>query len=172
VGKLRWVNQQYLRAADDAALAQAVLPRLERLLAGQGVAAPPDAAERLPAICRLWKDRAGTLQELAELASIFFLPPAAPSLDARTRHLSDAALDGMLRLAERLESTEWTAEAIGAALKSVLKDAGLKMPQLAVPVRLAVFGLEQTPSVDAMLAQMPRAVVLERLRSAGGGRDA
>ncbi len=171
--KLRWVNQQYLRATDDAALAQAVLPRLERLLAGQGVAAPPDAAERLPAICRLWKDRAGTLQELAELAAILFLPPAAPSLEARTRHLTDAALDAMLRLAERLESTEWTPEAIGAALKAVLKEAGLKMPQLAVPVRLAVFGLEQTPSVDAMLAQVPRAVVLERLRGtgAGSGRD-
>ena len=86
---------------------------------------------------------------------------------------SYAALDAMLRLAERLESTEWTPEAIGAALKAVLKEAGLKMPQLAVPVRLAVFGLEQTPSVDAMLAQVPRAVVLERLRGtgAGSGRD-
>src|SRR5690606_2955051 len=67
--KLRWVNQQYVRAMEDPALAEAIQPRLQRLLAEQGMTAPPDANERLPAICRLWKDRAGTLQELAELAS-------------------------------------------------------------------------------------------------------
>jgi glutamyl-tRNA synthetase len=38
------------------------------------------------------------------------------------------------------------------------------MPQLAVPVRLKVFGRAQTPSVDAMLALMPRETVLARLR--------
>jgi glutamyl-tRNA synthetase len=37
------------------------------------------------------------------------------------------------------------------------------MPQVAVPVRLKVFGRAQTPSVDAMLALMSREVVLRRL---------
>ena len=37
------------------------------------------------------------------------------------------------------------------------------MPQLAIPVRLLVFGLSQTPSVDACLALLPRERVIERL---------
>ena len=58
---------------------------------------------------------------------------------------------------------DWNKPAIAACLKGVLADTGLKMPHLAVPVRLLVFGLEQTPSVDAMLAQMPKPTVIARL---------
>ena len=49
----------------------------------------------------------------------------------------------------------------------MLGEAGLKMPHLAVPVRLLVFGREQTPSVDAMLAQMPRQTVIDGWSSGG-----
>jgi glutamyl-tRNA synthetase len=48
-------------------------------------------------------------------------------------------------------------------MKSTLAEFSLKMGQLAIPVRLLVFGQAQTPSVDAMLAAMPRATVLARL---------
>ena len=69
-------------------------------------------------------------------------------------------------LAQALEQADWTREAIGAALKATLAAHGLKMPQLAIPVRLLVFGVAQTPSVDAMLALMPREAVLARLGAA------
>ena len=45
----------------------------------------------------------------------------------------------------------------------MLKAHGLKMPQLAIPLRLLVFGLEQTPSVDAMLALLPAAEIRARV---------
>ena len=50
-------------------------------------------------------------------------------------------------------------------MKTVLKTHGLKMPQLAVPLRLTVFGVEQTPSVDAMLALLPAAEIEARVRT-------
>jgi glutamyl-tRNA synthetase len=50
-------------------------------------------------------------------------------------------------------------------MKSILAEHQLKMAQLAIPVRLLVFGQAQTPSVDTMLAAMPRAIVLQRLLS-------
>ena len=62
--------------------------------------------------------------------------------------------------------TAWTREAIQAALKATLSAHALKMPQLAIPVRLLVFGLAQTPSVDACLALMPREQVVARLIAA------
>jgi glutamyl-tRNA synthetase len=156
--KFRWVNQQYLKAMADDVLAQSVLPRLQTLLA----ALPDDAVARLPAICGLWKDRASTLQELTELAAIFFTEPAPPP-DLLAKHLTAPARAGVALLREQLATCEWSKEAIAACLKGVLAEAGLKMPHLAVPVRLLVFGREQTPSVDAMLAQMPRQTVLARL---------
>ncbi|MGE0800743.1 MAG: glutamate--tRNA ligase [Lautropia sp.] len=158
--KFRWVNQQHLKAMDDAALAAAIAPRLAAALA-----VPLSADARLAAICGLWKDRAGTLAELARLAGLFFLPPQPPA-EALARHLTDAARAGLAALADRLATVDWQREAIGQALKDTLKSSGLKMPQLAIPVRLLVFGLEQTPSVDAMLALMPRETVLQRLVAA------
>ena len=40
------------------------------------------------------------------------------------------------------------------------------MPQLAVPLRVAVTGRTQTPSIDAVLELIGREAVLARLRAA------
>ncbi len=58
---------------------------------------------------------------------------------------------------------DWTKEAIAALMKQVLADHGMKMPQLAMPLRLAVTGQLQTPSVDAVLQLFGREVVLARV---------
>jgi glutamyl-tRNA synthetase len=70
-------------------------------------------------------------------------------------------------LAERLSALlEWNKGAIQQALKETLLATGLKMPQLAVPVRVVVCGRAQTPSLDAVLEHFDRKKVLERLQSA------
>ena len=81
-------------------------------------------------------------------------------------HLTDAVRPALAALAETFRSMAWTREAIQAALKATLSAHALKMPQLAIPVRLLVFGLAQTPSVDACLALMPREQVVARLIAA------
>jgi len=45
----------------------------------------------------------------------------------------------------------------------VLATHGLKMPQLAIPLRVAVAGTTQTPAIDAVLALLGRQVVMSRL---------
>ena len=82
------------------------------------------------------------------------LDPAAPGFAANAE-----------RMRERLAEVEWNAPAIAAALKAVLADHRLKMPQLAVPLRVLVTARTQTPSIDAVLALFPRDEVLSRLRS-------
>ena len=56
--------------------------------------------------------------------------------------------------------------AIAQAFKDVLGLHGLKMPQLAPAVRVLVCGRTQTPSIDAVLAWLPKDVVLKRLGEA------
>ncbi len=162
--KLRWLNAHYLKGCDDAQLAARVLPRLER----RGVVPEPGSAD-LASVCAVLKERAQTLEELADLARMFYVEPSIAPAD-REKHFAGApgALPGALAaLAGKLDSIDWTREAIAGALREVLAEAGLKMPQLAVPVRLSVFGVAQTPSVDAMLAAMPRNTVVGRLRNSG-----
>ena len=152
--KLRWVNAQHLKAMDDAALAPLVAAQLE----ARGIAAD----ERLPAICGLFKDRCDTTVALADWAQAFYRD-VTPTADDLARHVTDAVKPAIAALRERLAGVAWDATSIGAAIKQVLADHQLKMPQLAMPVRVLVMGTPQTPSLDAVLALHRRELVLERL---------
>ena len=55
---------------------------------------------------------------------------------------------------------------IGAAIKEVLGASGVKMPQLAMPVRVLALGTPQTPSLDAVLELLDREKVIARLSAA------
>jgi glutamyl-tRNA synthetase len=161
VEKLRWLNNHYLKQRTDAELAGRIAPRLAKRNLDASA-----AGIDLAAACALFKDRAHTLEELADLVSMCLLEPSAgnPALEIElAAQLRPEAVPALAALAARLAGCDWTKEAIAAAMKATLAEHGLKMPQLAVPLRLKVFGQAQTPSVDAMLAMMPRETVLRRL---------
>ena len=84
----------------------------------------------------------------------------------RAQHLTAAVQPAIAALAQRLAQGEWSAAAISATFKQVLADHGLKMPQLAMPVRVLVMGTAQTPSVDAVLELQNRGTVIARLQKA------
>lgn len=154
--KLRWVNAQHLKAMADDALAPLVAARLE----AKGLV--PDA--RLAGICGLFKDRCDTTVALAGWAERFYAPVTPDPAEA-AKHITEGVRPAVGMLARMLESCPWTREAITEAIKETLRATGLKMPQLAMPVRVLVMGTAQTPSLDAVLALSERATVLERLKA-------
>ena len=154
--KLRWVNAQHLKAMDDAALAPLVAQQLERM----GL----QADDRLPAICGLFKDRCDTTVALARWARAFYAD-VVPDAAEQAQHVTDAVRPALQSLRQQLEACAWDKAAIGAAIKSVLAEHGLKMPQLAMPVRVLVMGTAQTPSLDAVLALHDKKVVITRLQN-------
>ncbi|WP_323072097.1 glutamate--tRNA ligase [Mycetohabitans endofungorum] len=156
--KLKWLNNHYLKEADNARLASLALPMLTALGVDATRGAPLDG------VVALFKDRANTVKEIAESAVIFYRTPA-PAAQELERHLTDAVRPALAEFIEALAGIDWTKEAIGAALKSVLAAHKLKMPQLAMPVRLLVAGTTHTPSIDAVLYLFGRETVLERLRA-------
>jgi glutamyl-tRNA synthetase len=155
--KLRWVNAQHMKLTPDETLALVV----KDLLAQRGIAS--DA--RLPAICGLLKDRCDTTLALADWAQRFYAE-VQPDPAELEKHLTDGVRPALGMLAKMLESSPWTKEDIAQALKETLRATGLKMPQLAMPVRVLVMGTAQTPSVDAVLALSLRERVVERLSKA------
>lgn len=155
--KLRWVNAQHMKATADDALALLVRPLLEK----RGIA--PD--ERLPAICGLFKDRCDTTLVLADWAQRFYVD-VEPNADEAAKHVTDGVRPAIGMLAKMLEGCPWTKEDIAEAVKETLRATGLKLPQLAMPVRVLVMGTAQTPSLDAVLALSLRQKVLDRLRRA------
>jgi glutamyl-tRNA synthetase len=155
--KLRWVNAQHLKASDDSQLALWVAD----ILMKRGVAT--DA--RLAAICGLFKDRCDTLCVLADWASVFY-GDVTPKADEKAQHVTEAVKPALALLLEKLSTCEWDKAAISVVLKEVLAAQGMKMPQLAMPVRVLVMGTAQTPSLDAVLALCEKQKVLERLKNA------
>ena len=152
--KLRWVNAQHLKAMADDALAPLVAAQLRKLNA------QPDA--RLGAICGLFKDRCDTTVALAQWARVFYTDVTVKPED-RTTYVTEAVKPALALLAEGLKSCAWDRTGIAAAIKDVLAKTSLKMPQLAMPVRVLVVGTPQTPSLDAVLALMDRDKVGQRL---------
>jgi len=154
--KLRWVNAQHLKSMSGEALAPLVAAPLQK----RGIAAD----ERLPAICDLFKDRCETTVQLADWAAPFYAEVQASGAD-RAQHLTPAIAPAINALADALQSlAAWEQPAIAAAIKQTLAAHNLKMPQLAMPVRVLVMGTPQTPSLDAVLALHRRETVLARLR--------
>jgi len=154
--KLKWLNNHYIKQKDNDKLAAMVRPRLE----ARGITVGD--APALAAVVGLYKERISTLNELADAAEVFYidLHPDAALLDAQ---LSAEAIPALRDLTRRFASVTWETAAISAAIKEVIGAHGLKMPKLAMPLRVMLTGQTQTPSVDALVALFPREMVLQRI---------
>jgi glutamyl-tRNA synthetase len=155
--KLAWLNNHYIKLSDNARLAALAMPQLMRDGA-QFEGAPP-----LEDVIALLKDRANTVNELADAMMLFYREPK-PDTELLKQHVTDVARAALGKFFEAAQQIDWTKEAIAALIKEVITEHAIKMPQLAMPLRLLVTGQLQTPSVDAVLALLGREVVLSRLR--------
>jgi glutamyl-tRNA synthetase len=154
--KLAWLNNHWIKQADNVRLAELVKPRM--LEAG----AVFDGAPQLPQVLALLKDRANTTNELADAAMLFYRAPQ-PDAALLAQHATEAVKPALAMFSERIATVEWSKEAIAAMIKEVLAAHGLKMPQLAMPLRLFVCGQLQTPAIDAVLQLFGRDTVAARV---------
>jgi len=151
--KLAWINQQYMKSAADERLAALLEPELKKR------GAQPGAGPPLAKVANLLKDRANSLLQLADEAMLFYAVEVDPGTPDWDEHTAQA----LRMLRARLSAVPWQRGPIGEAIKEVVKSSGLKMPQVAMPLRRLVTGRSQTPSIDAVLELLGREIVLHRL---------
>ena len=152
--KLRWVNAQHLKAMSGEDLAALV----QTQLAARAIT--PDA--QLARLCDLLKDRCDTTLALTEWVMRFYAD-VHPDPAEVAQHVTAEVKPAIAMLIEQLTHCTWEKSSIAAVIKEVLTQSALKMPQLAMPVRVLVMGTAQTPSLDAVLALCDREKVLARL---------
>jgi glutamyl-tRNA synthetase len=155
--KLGWLNNHYIKQADNARLADLARPMMLRL--GAQFEGAPD----LQAVIALMKERASTINELASAAMLFYREPV-PEAALLAQHVTDAIKPALQQYASLLKTAEWNKDALSVVLKEVLAAHKLKMPQLAMPLRLLITGQLQTPSIDAVIALFDRDVVCARVQ--------
>ena len=154
--KLAWLNQQYLKSADDVRLAELAKPFLPAH--GCDEAAGPD----LVRVVGLLKERVSTIKELAD-AAVYFYRPIDPPDALRQQFYSSELRAPLIALRDRLQAVDWKREQISGAVKQVVTEFQLKLPKLAMPLRVMVTGMAQSPSIDAVLELIGRAEVVRRM---------
>ena len=154
--KLQWLNQQYLKNADGGRLAELVKPFLEA--DGCNVAAGPDLAK----VTNLLKERVSTVAELAD-AAVYFFRPLEPSEELKTQYFTAEAKPAILDLRNRLALIEWESNAIQGAIKGATTAHGLKLPKVAMPLRVMVTGEAQTPAINVVLELLGREETFKRM---------
>jgi glutamyl-tRNA synthetase len=155
--KLENLNGHYIREADDARLTNLVVRRIPLDLT-------PPQHELLRRTMPFLKPRAANLIELAEGSMFLFharplpmdadaamlLAGDAPALLARVHAALDAAAD-------------WDTEALENAVRQVAEDAGVKLGQVAQPLRAALTGKRTSPGIFDVLAVLGREESLGRI---------
>ncbi|NTV12046.1 MAG: glutamate--tRNA ligase [Zoogloea sp.] len=154
--KLNWLNAHYIKLADNSRLAGEVASRLAR----RGI--DPEAGPALEAVVALYKERVANLNELADSIEPYCVEVHA-SAELIEQHLTDTARTALASLKARLADAEWEKPVLNQAIKDTMKEHGLKMPQVAIPLRVALLGVPQTPSIDAVLEVLGRERVMARL---------
>jgi glutamyl-tRNA synthetase len=154
--KLNWLNSHYLKLAENSRLVKLVQPRLEAR--GIKLSATPS----LEAIVALYKERVVTLNELTDAAEVFYID-LHPKQELLELHLTTDAIPALQEFAQCLETVSWETSAIAALIKEIIGKHGLKMPKLAMPLRVMLVGQTQTPSVDSLLSVFTRELALARL---------
>ncbi|MGH6610049.1 MAG: glutamate--tRNA ligase [Burkholderiaceae bacterium] len=157
--KLMWLNGEYIKEADERRLAELTAPRIESR-GGRLGCGPP-----LAQVIALFKDRARTLNELADTALLFY---RALVVDDRllAEHLNASSQSVVRKFRERAAAILWQRTAISALIKQIIGEQKIKMPQIAVPLRVAVTGQTQTPSIDAVLELIGKEATLARIDAA------
>ena len=154
--KLMWLNSEYIKEADDDRLARLIAARVEAR--GGRIADGP----ALQVVVALLKDRSRTLNELADAALLFYSEPKVDT-GLVTEHLNDSGRQAVQAFRERASALAWERGALHGAIKQIVGELKLKMPQVAGPLRVAVTGRTQTPSIHAVLELIGRDKVLERI---------
>ncbi len=151
--KLGHVNGVWLRRAED-----------ERLVAEVRARAPEIDAEKLLAIMPVLKERARTLLELVEGAR-FLAAPANP-MEAKAAALLTGESRTMLQeFAGVLVETDFSRGALDAALRSFAEAQGVKLGDVAQPLRAALTGRTTSPPIDATMAALGPGEVLARIKA-------
>jgi glutamyl-tRNA synthetase len=158
--KLLWLNRHYLKTLDPEVVVQQLLWQINDLKIDVN-SGPP-----LVEIVKALRDRSETLRELAVKARVFYEDFSAYEESGR-KYLNSSILEFMRAAYHRFEVLgDWTREYLHQIIEDITKQFGLKMGQVAQPIRVAVTGGTVSPPLDLTLHLLGREKVLGRLDKA------
>jgi len=159
--KLLWLNQHYINNLDLSRVVTEVGRRMKAR--GISVCSGPGLVE----VVDVLRSRVQTLEELVDQAAFLYTPVTSYDSQAVAKHIGPETQKILEQAFTALSSLdEWETEAIAAAIKKIVGELGVKFPQVAQPLRIAISGSVATPSIDVTLKLAGRDRTLERIENA------
>jgi glutamyl-tRNA synthetase len=161
--KLLWLNFHYLKQRTPAQLAREAIPFIQKL----GYQVPGDMAWLEKAVATL-RERAKTLVELVDFAKFYLSDDISIDPKAAAKFLKPEIAEPLKALVEGLEGLpeECSESAVQEVFEQVLARFGLKLGQLAQPVRVALTGGTVSPGIYEVIAVLGRSRTVARLNRA------
>ena len=161
--KLLWVNAEYIKISPPAQVAQALVPLLET--AGLKDEVQAVSAGWLAQLVVLVKERAKTLVEMVDWVRPYFGQAVACDEEAAEKFLTPAIAPTLGKLLTRFEAfPAFSKQQWEEAFKQLVEEEGMKMGQLAQPVRVALTGRTASPGLFDVMEVLGRDRTLFRLR--------
>jgi glutamyl-tRNA synthetase len=162
--KLEWMNGVYLRKLSLEEFVQQAQPFLDRDLP-EAVRRPLDNGY-LSQVLSLIQERAKTLAEVTELASLFFLDELQYDTGLLSKGKLDAqsATKAMTVASQKLEEVRtWDATTLEAVLRPLASELNLSAGELFGLLRVAVTGRTAAPPLFQTMAVLGKKKCLKRL---------
>jgi glutamyl-tRNA synthetase len=161
--KMLWVNEQYLKQSEPAHVARLLVPFLEQAGLKKEVSAV--SADWLAKLVVMVRERTKTLVEMVSWATPYFGQDVAMDEEAAKKFLAPAMAPALARLIARFEAEPaFHKEQWETIFKQVVEEQGMKMGQLAQPVRVALTGRTASPGLFEVMELLGRERTLSRLK--------
>jgi glutamyl-tRNA synthetase len=155
--KLNWLNAHYIKEANIHELSGDIKNRLAKM--GVDVKSMP----KLEDVLGLYRERANNLNQLASDITYFYALPKTNAADVE-KHITEEIKPAIETLSQKLAIIDWSAEAIHEAINAVVTQYQFKFPKVAMPLRVMLTGIAQSPSIDQVMALLGQKETLARIK--------
>ena len=159
--KLQWLNQHYIRELPPEYVAK----HLEWHYKDQGIDTSNGPA--LTEIVTMLAERCKTLKEMASSSHYFFEEFETFDEAAAKKHFKGNAAEALAKVKEKLTAlSSWDLHSTHEAIEQTAAELEVGMGKVGMPLRVAVTGSGQSPSMDVTLVGIGRDRVLARIQRA------
>lgn len=161
--KLLWLNHHYINHLDADYVAQHLVWHMNEQ--GYDLSCGPD----LVTIVKLYAERSKTLKEMAESCAYCYQDFSEFDIDAAKKHLRPVAKEPLELVKQKLSDIadfDWQIDIVHQAIQAAADELSVGMGKVGMPLRVAVTGIGQSPSVDATIHAIGKRRVLARIGKA------
>ena len=159
--KLQWLNQHYIKSAENTDLAQIFKQALNK----HGLSATSEP--ELEKVVEVQKERVKTIEEMVQVSTYFFSEFESYEEKPAKKFLTANSLTILQAMREKFAAvSDWNAQNIHSEIQQYAEQSNLKLGKIAPPIRVAVCGGANSPSIDITLELIGKNRVIDRIDKA------